>query len=474
MSLSRLSFVRQITAQVQGRSSMESRVSTQSEISSNDAVVEIERLKADNQLQVEISALEAEAQEIELMGGGIEELEGATEEVSELQAAVESRLETGGLTKGEAEFVQLQLNAIEKRTGLVASTPSVESFSGSSQDRIDMTVASLEGIGDMLSNAWEAIKEFFRNICNKVKGWFGNTKKSAEKAKDKAEETAKVVEEAKSEGQTEVESTEAEAAKAGVVEADVEQKTEDPKTGDEKPVFNKYNPTEAIELTKQVIEYGAQSNKVVAETIDEMVKKAESETGYDGNSDGDVVSKVSAIFKGKLVIDAIPDNFVAERKEENDVKIVISKPLMGGKYFQVKFNPDGTINGRIKSAEYKDDVKNGTKIYKFGIDNYIKLLKEAATACAGVAKHADESKSLVDRIEKLIADDSRLSAALKGASNKGKGAQNKASIDMWMKIIRSHGQFVVTGPFTMLAKEVISQATNASLYWNKAKKNQKK
>lgn len=198
MGLSSLSLVRQVTAQIQGKHSLEN-TSTEPVEKSADAVIELERVKKEHEAQVRISQLEAEAQEIELMAGGLDELQGATEEVNELKEAVESRLEMGGLTRGEAQFALMSLNRISSRVGLECAVASVESFSGSIQDRIDLThgvVASLEGV---IGDAWKTIKELFKNLWNKIKGWFTNVERSAEATKEKTEEVAKKVEEAEAE-----------------------------------------------------------------------------------------------------------------------------------------------------------------------------------------------------------------------------------------------------------------------------------
>lgn len=193
MGLSSLSLVRQVTAQIQGKHSLEN-TSTEPVEKSADAVIELERVKKEHEAQVRISQLEAEAQEIELMAGGLDELQGATEEVNELKEAVESRLEMGGLTRGEAQFAFMSLNRISDRVGLECAVASVESFSGSVQDRIDLThgvVASLEGFVDSAKKAWNAT---IGKIIAWIKSFF-----SKESDKDKKEETSSKIKSKKEE-----------------------------------------------------------------------------------------------------------------------------------------------------------------------------------------------------------------------------------------------------------------------------------
>lgn len=452
MSLSRLSFVRQITAQVQGRSSMESRVSTQSEISSNDAVVEIERLKADNQLQVEISALEAEAQEIELMGGGIEELEGATEEVSELQAAVESRLETGGLTKGEAEFVQLQLNAIEKRTGLMASVPSVESFSGSSQDRIDMTVASLEGVGEWLSNAWNAIVEFFKNIFNKIKGWFSNSKKTSEKNEKDSKENESEASKQESNGETEKEISESKVSKmAKDLAGKASEKTNVPK--DPIKVINDHYSI--VSLTVTFVKTITESIKSIKNGFNTMIDDLNKPDNHIGNKDDIETAKKAFIDNFNGNVKPFLDSFSKNGKIEtiNGDSVYFSPIVLGGNQMTITYNPhDGSYSYNENGSKAdKDTLKKIEEHFDKTTSMNIGIKSIGETA-AELAKLSQHQRELIDGSSKVMDD---VLAALENAKKNMKDSGTRAAIDAkkaafdaCRKVITTFNSSIFTGGFS--------------------------
>lgn len=181
-----LKFVRQVVGQV--RMSNEDfdnseGVKTDDVRNSASAVVEIRRLKAENEAQVRISSLEHDLVEIEGLHDGVDELVDAQAQVTEMKEAMESYLEKGGLTRDAARFAEIAMKNITSRVFMPMAMPSLESFSGSSADRTDMTIVSMEAADSWYAKVWEAIKNFFKKIIDKVKSWFGKSKEDSEKSK---------------------------------------------------------------------------------------------------------------------------------------------------------------------------------------------------------------------------------------------------------------------------------------------------
>lgn len=201
-----LKFVRQVVNQV--RMSNEDfdnneGIKTDDVRSSADAAIEIRVLKADNEAQVRISSLEHDLVEIEGMHDGVGELMDAQAQVVEVKEAMESYLEKGGMTRDAALFASIALKNITERVFMPMAMPSMESFSGSSADRTDMTVVSMEAADSWYVKAWEAIKNFFKGIYDKIRGWFSkseasneDTKKAVAESKEVAEAAADVAPEA--------------------------------------------------------------------------------------------------------------------------------------------------------------------------------------------------------------------------------------------------------------------------------------
>ena len=181
-----LKFVRQVVGQVRMSNEdfdNDERIKTEDVRNSASAVVEIRRLKAENEAQVRISSLEHDLVEIEGLHDGVDELVDAQAQVTEMKEAMESYLEKGGLTRDAARFAEIAMKNITSRVFMPMAMPSLESFSGSSADRTDMTIVSMEAADSWYAKVWEAIKNFFKKIIDKVKSWFGKSKEDSEKSK---------------------------------------------------------------------------------------------------------------------------------------------------------------------------------------------------------------------------------------------------------------------------------------------------
>ena len=191
-----LKFVQQVVNQV--RMSNEDfdnseGVKTDDVRNSASAVVEIRRLKAENEAQVRISSLEHDLVEIEGLHDGVQELADAQAQVTEVKEAMESYLEKGGMTRDAARFAEIAMKNITSRVFMPVSIPSLESFTGSSADRTDMTIVSMEAADSWYVKAWEAIKKFFASIFNKITGWFKKSEASEKDAKEAVDEAEKKV-----------------------------------------------------------------------------------------------------------------------------------------------------------------------------------------------------------------------------------------------------------------------------------------
>lgn len=141
--------------------------------SSADAAIEIAQLKQDQEDQVLISSLEDDIAEVEAIEDGLDDVIIAHDEIGEYKEAMESFIEDGGMSKQTATMVRLGLQQSANRIYMNYEHGAFESFDGSLQ----ATVLAMEEADGMLAKAWNAIKEFFKGIYNRVIGWF---KKSTE------------------------------------------------------------------------------------------------------------------------------------------------------------------------------------------------------------------------------------------------------------------------------------------------------
>lgn len=195
----KLRFVQQVVNKVvsmEGVDDTAENVQTEEVRKSADATIEVRQLKLENEAQVRISSLEQDLVEIEGLHEATDELEAAQEEVGDLIVATESYLERGGLTKDAAFFANIALKNATKRVFLDAAMPSMESFAGSSADRMDMTVVSLEGFKETAQKIWKAITETIKGVIAKVTTWFKKlfdaNAKDAEALKETIEAVSKV------------------------------------------------------------------------------------------------------------------------------------------------------------------------------------------------------------------------------------------------------------------------------------------
>lgn len=194
----KLRFVQQVVNKVvsmEGVDDAAENVQTEEVRKSADATIEVRQLKLENEAQVRISSLEQDLVEIEGLHEATDELEAAQEEVGDLIVATESYLERGGLTKDAAFFANIALKNATKRVFLDTAMPSMESFAGSSADRMDMTVVSLEGFKETAQKIWKAITETIKAVLAKVVAWFKKSKEDDTKAAEAVKEVIETVKE---------------------------------------------------------------------------------------------------------------------------------------------------------------------------------------------------------------------------------------------------------------------------------------
>lgn len=194
----KLRFVQQVVNKVVSMEAIDDtaeNVQTEEVRQSADATIEVRQLKLENEAQVRISSLEQDLVEIEGLHEATDELEAAQEEVGDLIVATESYLERGGLTKDAAFFANIALKNATKRVFLDAAMPSMESFAGSSADRMDMTVVSLEGFKETAQKIWKAITETIKAVLAKVAAWFQKAKEDDAKAAEAVKEVIETVKE---------------------------------------------------------------------------------------------------------------------------------------------------------------------------------------------------------------------------------------------------------------------------------------
>ena len=216
----KLRFVQQVVNKVvsmEGVDDTKENVQTEEVRQSADATIEVRQLKLENEAQVRISSLEQDLVEIEGLHEATDELEAAQEEVGDLIVATESYLERGGLTKDAAFFANIALKNATKRVFLDAAMPSMESFAGSSADRMDMTVVSLEGFKETAQKIWKAITETIKAVLAKVAAWFKKAKEDDAKV---AEAVKEVIETVKEKGIEEVAPTSVSNEAAGDVSSE--------------------------------------------------------------------------------------------------------------------------------------------------------------------------------------------------------------------------------------------------------------
>lgn len=140
-----------------------------------------------NQAETEVS----EASEV------VDQATAAIEELAEIQEVMADSVvgdgtpeaPTGdGLSEDAAKVAEVAVESICARLGYKPAkkiVPALESF-GSSSSRLEATRYAMETIGGTISRIWQAIKDFFKNIWNKLKEFWARLFDGATKLKNRA------------------------------------------------------------------------------------------------------------------------------------------------------------------------------------------------------------------------------------------------------------------------------------------------
>lgn len=371
----KLRFVQQVVNKVvsmEGVDDTKEGVQTEEVRKSADATIEVRQLKLENEAQVRISSLEQDLVEIEGLHEATDELEAAQEEVGDLIVATESYLERGGLTKDAAFFANIALKNTTKRVFLDAAMPSMESFAGSSADRMDMTVVSLEGFKETAQKIWKAIVETIRNIFTKAQVFIRKLMDADKKDAEALRETIKSVSDAK--GKTEFDM--GEQAKKLVVYGLVDGKGKWAESGKEVSL-----------KAGDVLESTIAHTTTMAELQEAGIKLAT----FDGKIDELTSNVVKANDKiGKFYESISNGNGHSLVPVLGGIGIVTETEITGeGASTQVKCS---VSNDKFDAVEVTGDVKLSKEDY----------LKRAQTLYEILTKHVPEAKAADDKAIKEL------------------------------------------------------------------------
>lgn len=119
-----------------------------------------------DQVIAEMTEAEIRQKEIEQDAASLAE---ATESLEAYMQLLESGLENGGISAQAAAFMRVGLERYEAMFGLSEpATPSVEAFGGSAS-QLRSTMVSIESVGEILKQSWEALKRALLAIWNAIK-----------------------------------------------------------------------------------------------------------------------------------------------------------------------------------------------------------------------------------------------------------------------------------------------------------------
>lgn len=167
---------------------------------------EVDQLEAD----VEVAEISEDQSEIDSDSDTIDNALDDVVELEQVAEVMEDSIEKEeGLDEDAAEMAQIATESICRRLGYTprkAIIPALESFGGSST-RLEATKIALEETNLTIQKAWEAIKNFFRNIWETIKGFLArmfdanvklaNRVKAVEQSLDAAVKDGLVVKEGK-------------------------------------------------------------------------------------------------------------------------------------------------------------------------------------------------------------------------------------------------------------------------------------
>lgn len=140
--------------------------------------------------EADLAEINTDEAEGEVTDAKVEEAVDAVEALESMYIALESAKERGGLTSGEAYFLNGHLQYIRKQMGYEAPQLRMESFDAPST-KMRATTIAMEGIKEELSRIWEAIKSAIKKSIEWVVNQFNKYFGAAEKLKKRAQALAK-------------------------------------------------------------------------------------------------------------------------------------------------------------------------------------------------------------------------------------------------------------------------------------------
>lgn len=124
----------------------------------------------------------------------VDDAEADIADVEKIEEILEKGAASGeGVSEEAAQIAQIAVEGLQRRLSIRATRmPALESFRSSST-RLAATKIALEGIGDTLSNAWDAVVKFFKMIWDKVKGFYKSLFDSNTRLMERAQKLKKRV-----------------------------------------------------------------------------------------------------------------------------------------------------------------------------------------------------------------------------------------------------------------------------------------
>lgn len=158
-------------------------------------VVEAEPEVVPAEVEQEIAEVQEEGGEVEELNTAIEEAVEDAETLEETAEVMEASVQDGGdgLDEAGAEIAEIAVESLCRRLGIKKKVmPAMEGFK-SSNSRVTATRVALEGLGDVIVRAWEAIKSAFATLWVKIKAFLDSVLNANTKLKNAAEGAMKQV-----------------------------------------------------------------------------------------------------------------------------------------------------------------------------------------------------------------------------------------------------------------------------------------
>jgi hypothetical protein len=172
----------------------------------NDEPTEpVEAAPVETEVAAAVEPVAAAAAEVAQTEEVIEDVTEAAESLEAIAIDMQALVAEGGMTPATAKAYHSAVQAHVGQFGFESADimPNLAAF-GSTSGRVNATVASVEGIGQVVKDMWEAIKTQLKKLWASLKNWYlkvldaaPRIKKHAEALKKKAEETTGKAENAK-------------------------------------------------------------------------------------------------------------------------------------------------------------------------------------------------------------------------------------------------------------------------------------